>query len=103
MTKQERFFRRHFNTPGLVRLGIWVTTALGNAPVDAEVVRRADLPIGTTNFQYADALVSYANARGWSAKLQRLLREDLEEAWESEAVENGAMEKETYDYLKSHA
>ena len=98
MTKQQRFFRRAFPTPGLVRLGIWLASMLGDSPVDPDVSRRAGFPEGTTNFTYADSLVAYAESRGWGPQIQRLLAADIREALDAPDYAEGIG---TFDYLES--
>lgn len=92
------FYKRHFPTPGLVRVGIWTATMLGDSPVDEPVRKLAGLPPNCTMFEYADTLIRFAEEMGWKAQLDRLLEQDVQEALEDPAQIQGV---ETYKFLES--
>jgi hypothetical protein len=76
-----KFFEDYFRTPRQVRLGIWMATALGDIPVSKDIARKVGLPQAATMFDYADALIEYANSQGWSQELAALLEQDIRDAY----------------------
>ena len=77
------FFETYFKNPRQVRYGVWLITSLGDCAIDEEVRHRAALSPEATMFSYADALIEYANSKGWGEELSNLLRQDLEAAFSS--------------------
>jgi len=84
------FFGTYFKTPRQVRLGVWMITALGDLPVDEDVRIRAGFPTGTTMYEYADALIGYAESKGWAIELAALLQEDIKDAFLEQRARNHA-------------
>ena len=71
--KRLALFRKYFDTPNLVCGGIRMITLDGDLPVGRELAARVGLPANARMFDYADFLLSYAEERGWTQRINERL------------------------------